>query len=223
MFKPMRAIKSKFMLSFRMHNTLIGVSMRKSSILILFFTIILVVSAIFYYIDNNKARQITTTSTTINITTTAQRFIFPPLINGFTISVESTFPSQFASPILSNNLSGSYMATYINISNENNSVLLRLLKYSNPSSAYNAYEYIINITGAPNTSYVQCNNPYFSSGVKCIYVNQYPQIYSVSYINGSEVFTASFSPQGNITNQTQIFNLLINMIHKAYISYISSS
>jgi len=129
-----------------------------------------------------------TTSTTSTVTSSLQ----PPSVAGAHIV------SLVSAPLiqqLKNNLTGSYLAVYSFPNNSNETLIIRMLRYSSSNSAYNAYLFITNYTF--NSTAISM--PALPSGYAGIYITSQPgMLYSITA--HKDVYTATATLLGSNEN-----------------------
>jgi len=122
-----------------------------------------------------------TTSTTSTVTSSLQ----PPSVAGAHIVSLTSAPLIQQPP---NNITGSYLAVYSFPNNSNETLIIRMLRYSNSKSAYNAYLFITNYTF--NSTAISI--PALPSGYAGIYVTSQPgMLYSITANKGVYTVTAT--------------------------------
>ena len=123
-----------------------------------------------------------TVPVTTSATSTANSSLRPPIIAGAHII------SSISAPLiqqLKNNLTGSYLAVYSFPNNSNETLIIRVLRYSSSNSAYNAYLLITNYTF--NSTAISM--PGLPSGYAGIYITS--QLYSITAHKGVYTVTAT--------------------------------
>jgi len=122
-----------------------------------------------------------TTSTTSAVTSSLQ----PPSVAGAHIVSLVSVPLVQQ---LKNNLTGSYLAVYSFPNNSNETLIIRMLRYSNTNSAYNAYLFITNYTF--NSTVISITA--LPSGYAGIYITSQPGgLYSITAHKGVYTVTAT--------------------------------
>jgi len=122
-----------------------------------------------------------TTSTTSTVTSSLQ----PPSVAGAHIVSLTSAP---LAQQLENNLTGNYLAVYSFPNNSNETLIIRMLRYSNSKSAYNAYLFITNYTFNSTAMGI----PALPSGYAGIYITSQPGIlYSITAHKDIYTVTAS--------------------------------
>jgi len=144
-----------------------------------------------------------TTSTTSLVTSSLQ----PPSVAGaHIVSLVSAPPIQQ----LKNNLTGSYLAVYSFPNNSNETLVIRVLRYSNNNSAYNAYLYITNYTF--NSTAISI--PSLPSGYAGIYITSQPgMLYSITA--HKDVYTVTATLLGSNENLSNAKSYLEQVIAAA--------
>jgi len=138
---------------------------------------VIVVVAVGYYAKTVPV----TTSTTSTVTSSLQ----PPSVAGAHIVSLTSAP---LTQQLQNNITGSYLAVYSFPNNSNETLIIRMLRYSNSKSAYNAYLFITNYTF--NSTAIGI--PALPSGYAGIYITSQPgMLYSITANKGVYTVTAT--------------------------------
>jgi len=128
----------------------------------------------------------------VSTTSTVTSFLQPPSVAGAHIVslVSAPFIQQ-----LKNNLTGSYLAVYSFPNNSNETLVIRMLRYSNSNSAYNAYLFITNYTF--NSTAISM--PALPSGYAGIYITSQPgMLYSITA--HKDVYTVTATLLGSNEN-----------------------
>ena len=144
-----------------------------------------------------------TTSTTSTVISSLQ----PPSVAGaHIISLISAPPIQQ----LENNLTGSYLAVYSFPNNSNETLIIRVLRYSSSNSAYNAYLYITNYTF--NSTAISM--PALPSVYAGIYITSQPgMLYSITA--HKDVYTVTATLLGSNENLSNAKSYLEQVIAAA--------
>ena len=144
-----------------------------------------------------------TTSTTSAVTSSLQ----PPSVAGaHIISLISAPPIQQ----LENSLTGSYLAVYSFPNNSNETLIIRVLRYSSSNSTYNAYLYITNYTF--NSTAISM--PALPSGYAGIYITSQPgMLYSITA--HKDVYTVTATLLGSNENLSNAKSYLEQVIAAA--------
>jgi len=133
-----------------------------------------------------------TVPVTTNTTSTITAYMQPPSMAGASlISSSPTSPAQQ----LESNMTGSYLAVYSFPNNSNETLIIRMLRYSNSNSAYNAYLFATNYTF--NSTAISM--PALPSGYAGIYITSQPgMLYSITA--HKDVYTATATLLGSNEN-----------------------
>ena len=126
-----------------------------------------------------------TVPVTTSTTSAANSSLRPPIIAG--AHIISVTPAPLIQQ-LKNNLASSYLAVYSFPNNSNETLIIRMLRYSNNNSAYNAYLLITNYTF--NSTAISM--PALPSGYAGIYITSQPGgLYSITTHKGVYTVTAT--------------------------------
>jgi hypothetical protein len=124
-----------------------------------------------------------------NTTSTIVAYLHLPSIAGAKLISSSQAPLIQQ---LESNVTGSYLATYSFTNNSNETLIIRVLRYSNNNSAYNAYLYITNYTF--NSTAISM--PSLPPGYAGVYITSQPgMLYSITAHNG--IYTVSVTLIGS--------------------------
>jgi len=142
--------------------------------------VVIAVMVVFVVWYHTRAVPVTTSATSA-----ANSSLRPPIIVGaHIISVTSAPLIQQ----LESNLTSSYLAVYSFTSNSNETLIIRMLRYSSSNSAYNAYSYITNYKF--NSTAISI--PALPSGYVGIYITSQPGgLYSITAHKGVYTVTAT--------------------------------
>ena len=144
-----------------------------------------------------------TTSTISTVTSSLQ----PPSVAGAHIV------SLVSAPLiqqLENNLTGSYLSVYSFPNNSNETLIIRMLRYSNSNSAYNAYLVITNYTF--NSTAISI--PALPSGYAGIYIISQPgMLYSITA--HKDIYTVTATLLGSNENLSNAKSYLEQVIAAA--------
>jgi len=172
-------------------------------IIIVLAVIVIAVIVIATVEDHTKAVAVTT-----NITSTITAYMQPPSIAGASLISSSAIPAPAKQ--LENNMTGSYLAVYSFPNNSNEMLLIRMLRYSNSNSAYNAYLFITNYTF--NSTAISM--PALPSGYAGIYITSQPgMLYSIT--THKDVYTVTATLLGSNKNLSNARNYLEQVIAAA--------
>lgn len=161
---------------------------------------IIVVVVVGYY---TKTIHVTTSTTS-----TVNSSLRPPTVAGAYIISLSLTPPLIQQ--LENNLTGGYLAAYSFQNNSNETLIIRVLRYSNSNSAYNAYLFITNYTF--NSTAISI--PSLPSGYAGIYITSRPGIlYSITTHKG--VYTVTATLLGSNENLSNAKSYLEQVIAEA--------
>jgi len=126
-----------------------------------------------------------TVPVTTSAASAANSSLRPPIIAGAHIISATSAPLIQQ---LESNLTSSYLAVYSFTSNSNETLIIRMLRYSNNNSAYNAYSYITNYKF--NSTAISI--PALPSGYAGIYITSQPgRLYSITMHKGFYTVTAT--------------------------------
>jgi len=127
-----------------------------------------------------------TVPVTTNTTSTITAYMQPPSMAGASLFSSSPIPSSAQQ--IESNMTGSYLAVYSFPNNSNEKLVIRMLRYSNSNSAYNAYLFITNYTF--NSTAISM--PALPSGYAGIYITSQPgMLYSITAHKGVYTVTAT--------------------------------
>jgi len=145
-----------------------------------------------------------TVPVTTNTTSTITAYMQPPSIAGASLIWSSPIsPTQQ----LESNMTDSYLAVYSFPNNSNEKLVIRMLRYSNSNSAYNAYLFITNYTF--NSTAISM--PALPSGYAGIF--QSGMLYSITAHKG--VYTVSATLVGSNENLSNARSYLEQVIAAA--------